>query len=94
METRFDAAECKVIMTILEAGSFSGAASELHYTQSGITHMMCRLEESLGFKLWQRKKNGVELTKEGEELLPLVRRLLECYDELNSLADKYAVKTE
>ena len=81
-------------MAILDTGSFSGAANELHYTQSGITHMMCRLEKSLGFRLWSRKRSGVELTKEGEALLPLVRRLIECYDELNAAAEACAEAEE
>ena len=89
METLFDVVECKVIVAILEAGSFSKAAKKLHYTQSGITHMMCRLETSLGFKLWLRCKSGVQLSPEGEALLPAIRRFLESYDELEKQVEEY-----
>lgn len=89
METLFDVVECKVILAIAEEGSFSAAAKRLHYTQSGITHMMCRLENMLGFKLWLRCKGGVRLSDEGEALFPVIRRFLDCYDELEKQAAGY-----
>ena len=43
-------------------------------TPSGVTHMMDSLEKSIGLKLMTRGRRGVQLTKEGERLLPLFKK--------------------
>ena len=49
--------------------SFSGAARELCVTTGAISQQIRKLEEQLGFKLFQRHSWGIELTLEGRELL-------------------------
>ena len=69
-----NAHKLKVFITAVEAGSFLRAADILGYTPSGVTHMMDSLEKSIGLKLMTRGRGGVQLTKEGERLLPLFKK--------------------
>lgn len=59
-----------------EAGTMTKAAEELGYTQSGLTRALNSLEEKCGFKLLMRGRNGVQLTTEGELILPYIRTVL------------------
>ena len=72
----------EALVTAVELGSFSRAAEQLGYTQSGLTHMMNSLEEELGFPLIRRGRFGVRPTEEGERLLPGFCRLVAMEREL------------
>ncbi len=72
----------KALLTAVDMGSFSAAAKELGYTQSGLTHMMSSLEEEIGFTLLQRGYWGVKLTPLGERIIPRIRELVACEEAL------------
>lgn len=68
----------------VERGSLSKAATELGYTQSGISHMMQSLEDEVGFPLMIRTASGILPNDDGKMLLPVIRQLLstnECLDQ-------------
>lgn len=76
----------------VEAGTMTQAAEELGYTQSGLTRALNSLEEQWNLKLLSRGRNGVQLTTEGQLLLPYIRtvlhdqrRLIERVREINGL---------
>jgi LysR family transcriptional regulator, glycine cleavage system transcriptional activator len=48
--------------------SFTAAASELHRTQSAVSHRIKALESEIGVILFNRRTRGLELTKAGEVL--------------------------
>jgi DNA-binding transcriptional LysR family regulator len=73
METRKIAA----LHTAINLGSISKASEKLGYSQSGMTYMINSLEEETGILLLQRNHNGITLTKEGEELEPFIKALLD-----------------
>lgn len=77
-----DAKKWSALLTAVRLGSFSKAAEELDYTQSGITHMMNSLEEEVGFPLLLRRWDGVRLTQEGEALLPAIQAVVNSNNEL------------
>lgn len=77
----------KALLTAVECGSFNKAAEKLGYTQSGLTHMMDRLEEDLGCPILDRNFRGVKLTEDGEALLPYIRKVMEACDELQAEAE-------
>ena len=72
----------KALLTAVDTGSFSSAARELGYTQSGLTHMMNSLEEELGVSILQRGYYGIKLTQAGERILPYIRSLVMSEDAL------------
>ena len=53
--------------------SFTHAAEELHVTQAAVSHQVKALEERLGVALFVRRPRGLEITSEGEALLPDLR---------------------
>lgn len=56
--------------------SFTRAASELHVTQSAVSHQVRSLEAWLGFPLFRRCNREIQLTDEGAAYLPAVRAAL------------------
>ncbi len=65
----------EALLTVLESGSFSGAARIMGYTQSAVSQMVKTLEERLGVTLLLRSRTGAALTREGEALLADIREL-------------------
>ncbi len=66
----------------VELGSFTRAAQELDYAQSSISKMVADLENEWNMTLLERSKNGVCLTSAGEQVLPLLRKILNDHQEL------------
>lgn len=66
----------KELTVVLQEKSMTAVAEKMGYTLSSISRSMMTLEKETGFQLLQRKKKGVEPTKECEEILPYVQDLL------------------
>jgi DNA-binding transcriptional LysR family regulator len=60
--------QLKVLEAVARHGSVTEAASELHYSQSSVSHHLARLEAATGARLIQRVGRGIRLTPEGELL--------------------------
>lgn len=78
-----DIKKYEAMLRSADSGSFAKASQELMYTQSGITHMMNNLEKELGFPIFIRKNSGVTLTEEGQNILPLIREIVNLNEQLN-----------
>lgn len=63
-----DAAGLRVMRAIADAGSFTGAANALGFTQPAISQMVRRLEQRTGTILVERSGRQVRLTEAGEVL--------------------------
>ncbi|HYO86139.1 MAG TPA: LysR substrate-binding domain-containing protein [Dermatophilaceae bacterium] len=63
-----DAAGLRVIRAIADAGSFTGAAVSLGYSQPAISQMVRRLEQRVGTALVERIGRSVRLTEAGQVL--------------------------
>jgi LysR family glycine cleavage system transcriptional activator len=59
--------------------SFKNAATELSVTPTAVSHQIKLLEEFLGLALFRRLTRALELTPQGEAMLPKVRAGLECF---------------
>lgn len=66
----------EALLETVDTGSFTKAAAELSYTQSGISRMVAELERSWGITLLVRGRGGVELTSDGRTVLPYVRNIV------------------
>lgn len=62
---------CKVI----ETGSFTKTAEAFGYSQSAISQTIKSLEQELGVLLLERKKDGIQLTKDGEQFFPYIQAI-------------------
>ena len=83
-----DAKKVQALLAAIDLGSLTAAASELGYTQSGLTHMMNSLETELGLNLLLRNKSGVRLSPAGQELLPELRNLADAAEVLSQAAEQ------
>jgi DNA-binding transcriptional LysR family regulator len=72
-----DTVKCEALLHSVDGGSFSAAAERMGYTPSGITRMIDALEVEVGFPLVNRKRSGVTPTKEGTDLMPLIRAFVQ-----------------
>src|SRR5690554_2960015 len=61
--------------------SFKDAAEELSVTPTAVSHQIRGLEDFLGVELFRRLTRALELTPEGEALLPGVREGMDCFQE-------------
>ncbi|AWI81830.1 LysR family transcriptional regulator [Parazoarcus communis] len=59
--------------------SFRRAAEELSVTPTAISHQIRSLEEHLGVSLFRRLTRALELTPEGEAMLPKLREGMDCF---------------
>ena len=71
-----------------ELGSFTRAAEQLNYSQSGISRMIADLEKEWNLVLLERGKGGVRLTSDGMKLLPHAQRLIAEYERLQAQVDE------
>ncbi|UXN04441.1 LysR family transcriptional regulator [Bartonella sp. HY406] len=72
--------DLRAFLTIVELTSFNRAAEVLHISQPALSRRMQKLEEIIGAPLLERTTRHVGPTALGNELLPLVRRLIEEFD--------------
>lgn len=70
----------ETFVRIVEAGSLSSAASQLHTTQPTISRRLQALERALGIRLIQRTTHTMRLTADGER----------CYEQAKSLLAGWA----
>ena len=68
-------------------GSFKAAAEELNVTQTAVSHMVRLLEKHLGFALFRRHANKLELTDQGRAFQP---GLTEAFDAIAQLYERVA----
>jgi LysR family transcriptional regulator, regulator of gene expression of beta-lactamase len=68
-------------------GSFTAAAQELNVTQAAVSRMVRLLERRLGYALFRRHANALELTAQGQALLSGVT---DSFDSIARLADQVA----
>ena len=89
-----DSKKLEILMTAADLGSFTKASEVVGYTQSGLTHMMDALEKEVGFPLLQRNHNGIQLTKQGLQLMPAIREFLRANANLENQIQQIAQQKE
>ena len=68
--------ELKTFQVVASLLSFSKAAKILNYAQSTISSQMKSLENDLGYSLFLRKGNKIQLTKVGISLLEYTQKFI------------------
>ena len=77
----------RAFLKAVACGSFTRAAEELSYSQSGISRMIHDLERDWEVVLLERGRGGVQLTSDGMKLLPHAQRVCAEYDALQMQVD-------
>ncbi len=76
----------EILLKAAECGSFTRAAQELSFTQSGISHAVSSLEAELGTRLVVRSHGGVSLTADGRALMPYFQKMCALQHQLEQKA--------
>ena len=69
--------QIRLLVAVVDEGSFSKAAKRLNRAQSAVTYGVQKLEAQIGLKLFDRTTYRPALTEAGRTLLPRARRLAE-----------------
>jgi len=70
-----DFVKLETFLTVSRERSFSKASAKLGISQPAVTQQIKFIEKYLGVKIIERKKNGIKLTAEGDELYKVATRL-------------------
>lgn len=72
----------QIFCDVIALGSFTKVAQMLGYSQSAVSQAVKSLENELEVTLVERKKDGIVLTKDGEEYFPYVQAIRVAEDAL------------
>jgi len=87
-----DITSLRTFVAAAQAGSFTRAAGRVNLTQSAVSVQIRKLEEQIGRRLFERNSWRLELTAEGEILLPYAQRILALHDEAGHRLGRSEVK--
>jgi LysR family transcriptional regulator, carnitine catabolism transcriptional activator len=68
--------QVRAFLAVAQVGSFTGAASRLHLTQSAVSVLISELELVFGLRLFDRTTRLVQLTEAGREFQPVAAKVL------------------
>jgi len=80
----FSLQDLVLLETIDQTGSFSAASENLYRTRSAIAQHVKKLEDQVGFQIFDRTSYRVTLTEEGRHFLERARPLLRNFEQLKS----------
>ena len=77
-------------LAIVHTGTISKAAQELYLTQSAVSHRLKALEDEINARLIVRcqGRQGIQLTAQGEEFIPIAERWLSLLQDTRRLSVK------
>ena len=79
--------EMETFVRVVESGSFSSAARDLHMTPSAVSKMIGRLEDRLGVRLLSRTTRKLSLTEEGrvfyQRITPILSEVAEAEETIS-----------
>ena len=78
--------QIQTFVLIASLGSFKEASQQLHRTQPSLSAAIKKLEEELGFQLFDRSSYRPKLTIKGQALLEKAQWALEGFDTFQSFA--------
>lgn len=82
--------ELRYLVTIVDEGQMSKAASKLHVAQPALSHTVRKLEKTYGVSLLERHARGVRVTPQGAEFVAKARAVLAQADDLEAMAKAWA----
>ncbi len=78
-----DLRQLRYFAKVVECGSFSKAANQLHVAQPALSQHVRHMEEELGVVLLHRAASGVKATEAGERLMVHAKRILAEFAQIN-----------
>lgn len=77
-------AQLRAFHAVAKHGTFSAAAHALGVSQPAVTQHVRALEEAIGSRLFHRRGTGVELTADGNDLLPQVHQIIKGIEDVSA----------
>lgn len=77
----------RVFFEVAKDGRFTDAAKRLNISQSALSRSVALLEETTGVKLFNRSKQGVQLTPTGEEVFRQCEQLFHTVRKINEICN-------
>lgn len=72
--------QMRYVIAVARYSSISEAAKKLYLTQPSLTNSIRMLETELGFPIFLRGRNGVEITPRGQEFIRQIKTVVESVD--------------
>lgn len=76
--------ELKTFVAVAREGTFAAAGERIGLTQAAVSAQMKRLEEELGFTLFDRTGRSARLNRRGQQTLAQAQELIQLYGQLGS----------
>lgn len=76
--------QIKTFLHIVRYGSVRAAAEQMHITQPALSARLAALEQSLSTALFERRANGLVLTKAGADLVPYAQQMVDLSGRIRS----------
>ena len=80
--------QLRILVAVAEYQNFSEAALHLNISQSAVSHAIATLESDLGVILFNRGRNGAELTAVGKQLIAPAKQVLDSIQHIINEADR------
>ncbi|MBR2829028.1 MAG: LysR family transcriptional regulator, partial [Solobacterium sp.] len=77
--------QLEYFIAIADAGSLNKAAEKLYMTQPSLSKAIANLEAELNIRVFERSRNGVEMTEEGRKLYEYAKAIMERTDMIQKL---------
>lgn len=84
----------KIFELVVEAKSISKVASQVHMSQSALSQLISRIEDSLGYKLLKRSNKGVEVTEMGKIVVKYADNIIRNYEKMNQELKRHERKMD
>ena len=68
----------RTLLAVVQTGSYTKAAEELHLTQPAVSHHIRLLEQEFGIRIFNLEKRNLVPTAEGAVLIKYARRMTVC----------------
>ncbi len=79
--------QLKAFLVLARTLNYANAANELCLSQSALSLSIKTLEEELGGKLFKRNTRRVEITPEGQSLIPYAKKLLANWEDMEKMSN-------
>lgn len=78
----------RTLLAVVQTGSYTKAAEELHLTQPAVSHHIRLLEQEFGIRIFNLEKRNLVPTAEGAVLIKYARRMMAVYNKaLQAIVD-------
>ena len=86
--TKLKVSQLRILVAVADYQNFSEAALQLDLSQSAVSHAIATLETDLGVILFNRGRNGAELTAVGKQLIAPARQILDLLQNIVNEANR------